>query len=376
MIGRFCELQKIPEVTNLKQGMDFRLPQYRREVFLRFYEYHLKHRAHAGAVYYVMPYLFEKLNMTYEERLWFCFINGCTQNVISTYIIFSNFPDVKSIDIKLLHEWFYRNYKKIGWDTDRRYFKNSFVSDVEHYLNLLKGRTQKEYIHSFCKYESAEKNFDLLWDEVLISYKHFGRLSTFSYLEYLRIAGVNIDCSNLFFEDIKGSKSHRNGLCKVLGRDDLDWHGNNVPKYNTEMITWINHEARLLLQEAKKRIKHKDVSYFTLETTLCCFKGWFRINRRYPNVYNDMFYDRIKYAEKSWGAEYDFKIFWDSRKKYLPKYLRLEDNPNHYGLCVHKQNHFRLTGEVIMMDQDYKCFKNNLGTKPQIELFNELPNNW
>jgi hypothetical protein len=26
---------------------------------------------------------------------------------------------------------------------------------------------------------------------------------------------------------MKGSQSHRNGLAKVLGRDDLDWHDSN-----------------------------------------------------------------------------------------------------------------------------------------------------
>lgn len=33
-IGRYCELQGLPEVRELTPGLDFRLPQYRREVFL------------------------------------------------------------------------------------------------------------------------------------------------------------------------------------------------------------------------------------------------------------------------------------------------------------------------------------------------------
>ena len=41
----------------LLRGTDFRMQEYRREVFLRFYEFHLRYRSHAGAVYYVMPYL-------------------------------------------------------------------------------------------------------------------------------------------------------------------------------------------------------------------------------------------------------------------------------------------------------------------------------
>jgi len=68
-LRRYCQLHGIHEVSDLEIGMDFRLPQYRREVFLRFYEFHLKYRAHAGAVYYVFPYLFEKLKMTDEQRI-------------------------------------------------------------------------------------------------------------------------------------------------------------------------------------------------------------------------------------------------------------------------------------------------------------------
>jgi hypothetical protein len=45
MIGRYCELNNEIEETKLKYGMDFRKPKYRREVFLRFYEFHLKNKA-------------------------------------------------------------------------------------------------------------------------------------------------------------------------------------------------------------------------------------------------------------------------------------------------------------------------------------------
>lgn len=368
MIGRYTDINNINEIKNLKQGFDFREPKYRREVFLRFYEYHIKYKSHPGAVYYTFPYIFDKLNMSKEEMYWFCFINGCSQNVISTYIIFINFPDINSLNFKTLKEWFYRNYKKIGWDTDRRYFKNSFIKDAESYLNLLKGKSQEEYFKNFCNSKDEKINFDNLWVEVLNNYVHFGRLSTFSYLEYLKISGLNIDCSQLFLDDLKGSKSHRNGLCKVLGRDDLEWTKINEPKYTPEIIDWLSKEAETLLNEAKQRIESIDVNYFTLESTFCTYKGWHRLNRRYPNVYNDMFYDRIKSAEKSWGGV-DLSIFWESRQKYLPLHLRLEDNPDDYGLCKIKQNHYRNTGEVIMMDKEYNCFKNNLGKNKQTKLF-------
>jgi hypothetical protein len=73
----------------------------------------------------------------------------------------------------------------------------------------------------------------------------------------------------------------------------------------------------------------------------------------------DMFYERIKKAENHWKNDKDFSIFWEARKKYLPKELRLEDNSWDIGLNQLKQNHYLATGQVIMMDLDWDCFKND-----------------
>jgi hypothetical protein len=343
----------------LAQGMDFREPKYRREVFLKFYEFHIKYKAHPGAVYYAFPYLFEHYKMTTEQKLWFCFINGVCQNVVTTWTIWQQCPDLKNINPDKLKEWFDANWSRLGWDTDRRYVKSKFFQCVDSYLTALGDKTQEEYFNSICNTTDEEANFRALWKEVMKNFAYFGRLATFSYLEYLRIAGVKVNCDNLFFEDMSGSKSHRNGMCKVLGRDDLDWYDKNpsFKGYAEGDIEMITSEAKDLLAEAKKRFDGYDVNYFTLESTLCCYKSWHRPNRRYPNVYNDMFHDRIKWYEKRW-AGVDFGIFWEMRKANLPKHLRLEDNPKDVGLHPYKQNHYLQTGQVIMMDKDFPEFKN------------------
>jgi len=173
---------------------------------------------------------------------------------------------------------------------------------------------------------------------------------------------------------MNGSQSHRNGLCKVLGRDDMDWHAKLNPYfqgYNKEIIDWLKVEGETLLNEAKERFKDKpffrDVSYFTLESTLCCYKSHFRKNRRYPNVYTDMLYERIKYAEGKWNGAESFEDFWEARKLLLPKVLRKEDNPADIGLKPDKQNHFRSTGQMIMMHEEWPCFKNDYNDKVEKE---------
>lgn len=346
-------------MTELVKGLDFRLPQYRREVFLKFYEFHLKYRSHPGAVYFMLPYLKERFNLDQEQMYWLTFINGMSQHIVTTWVLFERFPSFKTTNPGEIQQYILDNWSKLDWDMDRRYWKTKLGKALESYKALVGDKTQQEFWETL-------GDFKICWDTVLNKFYAFGRLSTFSFLEYQRIIGLNIDCDSLFLKDMSGSKSHRNGLCIVLGRDDLDWHDKLNPDfsgYTKQDIEWLEKEGEILLNEAKERFKNRDfirdVSYFTLESTLCCYKSWHRKNRRYPNVYMDMFYDRIKKMEKNWGEEKNFNLFWDARKKYLPEYLRLEDNPSDPGSKPEKQNHYLLTGQVIMMDKDWDCFEND-----------------
>jgi hypothetical protein len=347
------------ENPDLQAGMDFRLPEYRREVFHRFYEFHLRHAAHPGGVYYIFRALRAREGWDQEAALWFAFINGNTQNPVTSHRIFTAFPSLKDLRIERLDAWFKEHYTKLAFDTDRRYHKKGFVAAVSGYKQLLRGSSQGSFFN-----EVVAGQFMRAWDLVINNFYGFGRLSTFSYLEYLRIMGLPLVCDRLFLDDMQGSKSHRNGLCKVLGRDDLDWHDSN-PAFNGHypkpLLRWLESEADLLLREAQARLGSTplapDVGYFTLESALCTYKSWYRPNRRYPNVYNDLFHDRIKLAEQTWGEPH--QLFWDVRRESLPANLRQEDNPADCGVAPKKQNHYRLTGQVIMMDEDWPCFRND-----------------
>lgn len=347
----------------LVKGTDFRENKYRREVFLRFYEFHLKYKAHAGAVYYVFPALFEHYNMTVEQKLWFVYINGITQNVITTWLIWKRYPNLETLDIDDLDTWFNANWHQLAWDTDRRYVKSKLITCVKNYATIVYDSypTQEAFFNSLNNTNDVYQNFRQTWTYVMKNFAYFGRLASFSYLEYLRLAGIRLDCDNLFITDLNGSRSHRNGIAKVLGREDLDWYNKNIHwkgNYTKEDFELLTKEGEALLEEAKARIDHEDVSYFTLETTLCCYKGWHRPNRRYPNVYNDMFAQRITSAEGKWQGLEDFSLFWKIRKDFLPQHLRTEDHPLDSPLKPVKQNHYLTTGQVIMMDKEWDCFEN------------------
>jgi hypothetical protein len=360
-LGRYTELNDAEEVSELEPGLDFRLPQYRREVFLRFFSFHLRYGSHPGCVYFLMPYLAARCGWTMEEKLWFAYINGCTQHPPTSYMIWRRFPDVHTLNEDLFADWFNSVFGRLGWDTDRRHQKAQFLACVSNYREQLAGRSQEDFFESLGSDDPYEY-FRSAWEVVRGTFLSFGRLSAFSYLEYLRVMGIELDCGDLFLEDMSGSKSHRNGLAKVLGRDDLDWHhsGTFTGSYSPGQVEWLKAEAELLLHEAKAR--HVDdpwaraVSYFTMESALCTYKSWHRPNRRYPNVYVDMLYLRLKQAEQNWPDE-DFSIFWDARRDLLPSYLLLEDNPQDVGVKALKQNWYRETGEVLGMARDDPVFE-------------------
>jgi hypothetical protein len=364
--GRYCELNGVPEVSRLEVGMDFRKPEYRRETFLRFYEWSLRTRSFPGCVYFVMPHLYKTQKWDHEARLWYAFINGNTQHPPTSWVIFKRFPDFRRLSLTQLEKWFNKQWRRLEFDADRRHQKRDFIKSVQRYQQLTNGE-QEAFFAQHIAHDDQPQSFRNLWPVVRKQFYSFGRLSSFSYLEYLRIMRMAVECDRLFLEDMKGSKSHRNGLAKVLGRDDLDWDGPDnhtgfKGKYTPEMVAWLEREAALLLQEARERVKGTqyayDANYFTLESAFCTYKSWHRPNRRYPGVYVDMFHDRIKKAESRWPEE-DFGLFWDARKQWLPTYLRLEDNPGDVGVKPEKQNYYRLTGQVIAMDHDWPCFANS-----------------
>jgi hypothetical protein len=349
--------------------MDFRRPEYRREVFMRFYEFCLKYRIHAGArlPYMTLPYLKKSFDWDREEMLWFAFINGNTQHPLTSWLIFKRFPSLRDLKVSTLDKWFNGQWARLEFDTDRRHQKRDFLQSVKTYKELC-GKSQTEFFLKVIGEDDADplKNFEKIWDVVRDDFYSFGRMSTYSYLEYLRIAKLNIEPHSLFLEDISGSKSLRNGLAKVLGRDDLDWGFDQNPtdfegKYTPQVMEWLKEEGETILNEARERFAgrdfYEDVTYFTLESEFCTYKGWSRENRRYPGVYADIFHGRIKKAEQRWPEE-DFSVFWKMRHDVLPQSLRLEDNPGDPGPKPEKQNHYRLTGQVIMMDSDWPCFAN------------------
>lgn len=344
-------------VTELRQGMDFREKRYRREVFLRFYEFHLRYKSHPGGVYYVLPALAKAHEWDPEQRAWAAFLNGNTQNPVTTLFLMQAGDRPEKAD-RVIGAW-RNNYDRLGWDTDRRYHKASLNKSIEGYLHVT-GGDQVGYWN-----QAAARGWDGMWKAANII-PTMGRLSAWSFIEYVRIMGVTPgipDATSLLLADRAGSRSHRNGLALVLGRDDLMWWDNNPSfdgRYTHEDLQELVEGGAELLAEARQRHEKahyaRDVGYLTLESALCTYKSWHRPNRRYAGVYNDLLWERIHEAERHHGCRFD--PIWDARREALPDALRLECNDNDPGAVPSKQNWYLETGEVIVMDHDWDCFAN------------------
>lgn len=324
-------------------------------MFLRFYEFHLKYRSHPGGVYCIFPELRRHFELNEEDTLWLAFIMSRCENIVTAWIIFRRFPSFDA-DPEDVQQFISDHWHALEWDTDRRHVKSK-VGDALRGYQAMVGASQGVYFRQLCASDDPVVNFRRCWDAV-ISLPYFGIRSTFSFIGYLRIVlPQKIESNSLFIEQ-SGSKSIRHGLLTVLGREDITTHTSDV-------IEWLRKEADLLVQECRTRFAgrdfERDVSLFTFASALCCYKGWHRPNRRYPNVYMDKLHDQILKATARY-PDVDLSVFWTIRKRCLPRALRVEDTPDDCGLTPKKQNHYLETGEVIMMDIEWPCFRNSFNS--------------
>lgn len=319
-------------------AIDHRDPERREEMFLRSWEFHIRFRTHPGCVYHLLPALARGLDD--DERAWAVWLNGNTQNPVTTSLLL----DASGHSIVGWREavsFWNDNFKALEWDTDRRHQKAKFGEATEKFVASVGHRPAEAWARP------AAEGWPALWRWVT-SLPYMGRLSSWSMAEYARILLPGIpDADTLLLGDASGSRSHRAGLAVVAGS----------PVPEAAYYEWAQTADRVdelaalgerLLTTMRSRLPdHPDVTRLTLESALCTYKSWHKPNRRYPNVYADMAYGRIRAGERKFGPR--FAALWRARAEALPRPLRLEDSPTDPGLCAVKQNYYRLTGAPVML---------------------------
>ena len=88
--------------------MDCRLPENRKPYFNHLYDMTLRYGVLPGLVYLYMPLLARQHSWDDETKLWFAFLNGNTQNPITSMQIMEQLPECPKADDELTDftEWF------------------------------------------------------------------------------------------------------------------------------------------------------------------------------------------------------------------------------------------------------------------------------
>lgn len=318
----------------MTETKDWRLKENRREAFQRFYSFHLKYKTHPGLVYMFLPAIAEEREMDQDERAWLVWLNGNTQNPATSMLLLDAAPHPR--DWKKAVEFWNENFKKLEWDTDRRHQKSKFGEATERWVKQMGGDPAAEWL-------DASSSWAKTW-AFAKSQPYMGRLSAWSMTEYAKILLPGIpDAADFLMYDKSGSQSHRNGAALVMGHDSVYWD-KDVP-FMLDIVPEIDAFAEDLLAQAKLRNPDEpDVTRLTMESALCTYKSWHKPNRRYPNVYSDMAFNRIKKAEANFGSR--FNLLWDTRAEHLPETLLMEAQPADVGLKPLKQNWYLETGEI------------------------------
>ena len=316
---------------------DYREPGARQLYFDALYRMNLEHGVMPGCVYLYLPELARAKGWGPEDQLWFAFLNGMTQNPLTSLRLMDQLGQPPATRDQLAHfeGWFNTEWPRLQFDTDRRYAKKETPAAIKSYcraLNQPENRPNGED-SPVCQTTMFGGTWEGLWELVTGQFRSFGRLSAFSYLEYVRIFGYGADCADLLFEDRDGSKSHRNGMLFLCNMDHLVWDKRTGNGFGGEyqgyakMCAWLDAQAR------EKLVQFADLpnaSLFTFESQLCTFKNSF-FGRRYPGVYADMGYERLQWYEKNVGKDHNWKLIMEIREA-LPDWLRLE--AKHDGLTI------------------------------------------
>ena len=305
--------------------MDYRLKENRREAFIRWYAWSLKHNDCDPAVW-ATNYMNKRYEHNDEQKLWLAWLYGNTYYLPTAWILMNEFPDFELATVDRMEKWNSENFKRLRYQTDTKWNKGHLPAMFASYQQYIGSGSQRAKFDSIC-ISDPETNFDRLWESVKGSLHKFGRYSTWFYLQHLKhTANVNISPTSLMLSDYDGSRSHRNGLLLALGQDDLYDEKLNYAEYEA-----LEKEAKLILDETRERFPEliEQIDFFTMETCLCSFKKIFREKHgRYLGYYLDRQSEEIMKCEQDGWYGIDWDVLWQAREETIDIKLQGRNNIN------------------------------------------------
>lgn len=296
---------------------------------------------------FMTNYFFDRFEYNREQRLWLAWLYGTTYYWPTAYVIWNEFPDMELVGIERLRDWNNENYKRLRYQTDTKWNKGHLPAQFESYRDWVGDRTQYEAITQGFVGDKV-KDFYTLWENVNKIHK-FGRYSSWFYIQTLKqCCDIPVDTDSLWFHDFKGSRSHRNGMCYAVGKEE--WIDQKLDK---GQIQYLESTAIELLEETKHKyptVVHK-ADLFAMETCLCSFKKLFRTrDGRYLGYYLDRQAEEIKKVERDNWVGIDWTPMWDARKETIDSaYLTNGIDKSKMSLFLETGN-FDPVGQIVALE--------------------------
>ncbi len=296
--------------------LDYRLIENRKAAFVEWMRWSIEHDDCDPSLY-MANYLFRRFEHNLEQKLWICWLYGTTYHFPAAWVIWNEFPDAELVDSARLRDWNDKNYKRLRYQTDTKYNKGFLPAQFASYKNwaLLRG-SQVQHFRGLVG-DTPEATYETLTHEITTHLYKFGRYTTWFYLQTLKhCAGIDMNPPTLLLNDREGSKSHRNGLCYAVGKDDWVDAGLSAAQYQ-----YLEDEATALLIRVKEGLssayEHK-ADRFAMETCLCSFRKIFRHKHsRWLGYYLARQSHEIETVERDGWDGVCWTPFWDARAETI-----------------------------------------------------------
>lgn len=294
--------------------------------------------------YALMNYLFRRYELSRSQEYWACFLYGTFYHPGSVFYVMQEFPEFEKVDLERLKLWHAANWRKLCYNTDRKYEKGHFVEMFESYRDLMGGQQPNAQAKFFDRlltgkptenFHNVTKELSKLW--------HFGRYSVYIYTECLhRCMGLPMKADTIF---LKEADSPRAGLCRVLGKEE--WAKGPLGK---EQWLWLEKEADKLMREIQQEYPDLGMDHWFMESCLCAYKGFFRPTKgRYLGYYLDRMIGEIRQMQEAEiTSGIDWNVLYQFRKEcIIPEYLGELADPPRLKIDKKLEHTLRDTGRMV-----------------------------
>lgn len=294
--------------------MDYRNSEHRLESFIKWYAWSIEYKDVDPAVW-MTNYLNERFEHNIEQKLWLAWLYGNTYYLPTAWIIINEFPDFELATYDRMNLWNTHNYKRLRYQTDTKWSKGHLPDMFRSYAEFVGENDQRSSLSEYYG-DNEHQTFHNLFDLIKKKFYKFGRYSAWFYLQHLySTCEVPAVPDTLLFNDYSGSRSHRNGFCFALGKDE--WYDQKLSRSEYESL---ESSAKEVLSEMRTRFPHlsEGINPYTMETCLCSYKKIYRKrNGRYLGYYNDRVAEEIQRVERDDWSGIEWQVLWDARKETL-----------------------------------------------------------